>query len=145
MADGFSVQIDGLDEVLRSFSQLDTELRRNANGDLRAASKQIAANAITMLGGSGAPQETAILAATSPKSDRYVVIAAPNRKPALSGLKGTPARLAKTMGWAVEGGSKHTAGRAGGMVARHMPAIQARAVPEYQKALANILREYGLL
>ena len=145
MADSYTYSIDGLDAVLRSFGQLDTELRRNANGDLRAASKQIGVNAITMLGGSGAPQEGKILAATAPKSDRYVVIAAPNRKPALSGLKRTPARLAKTMGWAVETGSKHTGGRVGKMVASHIPAIQARAIPEYQKALANILREYRLI
>ena len=38
-------------------------------------------------GGSGSPQEAKILAAAGIKSDRFVVVGVPNRKPALSGLQ----------------------------------------------------------
>lgn len=149
MADMISVEIEGLDECLRAFQGLQSDLRRVANGELRQAAKAIGRDVvIPMLGGSGAPQESAILAAAGPKSDRYVVVAVPNRKPKLSGLKKTPAAQAKRLGFALEGGSSyppfHGPG-AGSVVRSHIGAIEARAVPRYQQALGAILRRWGLI
>lgn len=142
------VSIEGLDEALRSFKSLDRELRKNANGELRAASKAIAADLVPMLGGSGAPQEAAILAAAGPKSDRYVVVAVPSRKPKLSGVKKQPAAMAKRLGFALEGGSdkpQFHGPKPGAMIATHRDAIARRAVPRYLAALEGIMRKYGLI
>lgn len=139
--------VDGLDECLKAFKSLEREVRKNANGELRTASKAIASSLIPMLGGSGAPQEPAILAAAAPKSDRYVVIAVPGRKPKLSGLKKTPAAMAKRIAFPVESGSDYGPfhePQPGAMVARHVPEIARRALPAYVAALNAIMRKYGL-
>lgn len=144
--DGY-VTVDGLADCLKAFNSLEKELRKNANGELRAASKAIASQVVPMLGGSGAPQEAAILAAAGPKSDRYIVLSVPSRKPKLSGLKKTPAPMAKRLAFAVEGGSDEPefGGAAqGAMVARHLPRIAAYAVPRYLAVLKAIQRKYGL-
>lgn len=146
-ADQF-VTVEGLDEAIRSFNNLDRDLRRNANGELRRASKSIAASLVPMLGGSGSPQEDAILAAAGPKSDRYVVVAIPNRKPKLSGVKNTPAAMAKRLAFPIESGSdapQFNNPRPGAMIARHRETIAARAVPRYLRALEAIMRRYNLL
>jgi hypothetical protein len=142
------ITIEGLVECLAAFKQLDAELRKEASGELRAASKQIAAGIVPMLGGSGAPQESAVLEAAGPKSDRFVAVAVPNRKPSLSGLRKTPAAAAKRIGFALEGGSdkpQFHRPAAGSLVASHKPQMAAYAVPRYQAALAAIMRKYGLL
>lgn len=148
MSSGPTITMEGIQECVKAFSNLEGELRRNANGDLRQASKQIAAGMQRILGGSGAPQEDAILAAAAPKSDRYVVLAVPSRKPRLSGLRGVPAAQAKTIGFAVESGSDEPQFRGapkGGMVFRHRRALMAYAVPRYQRAMVDIMKRYGLL
>lgn len=145
---GSGIEIDGLKECLDAFKSLDTELRKNANGELRKASKAIAKDLIPLLGGSGAPQEAAILAAAGPKPDRYVVVAVPNRKPKLSGVKKTPAAMAKRLGFAIEGGSaaEQFHGPAyGSMVARHIDRIARQAIPRYERELVAIMRKYGLI
>jgi len=149
VADPISIEIEGLDECLRAFQGLQSDLRRVANGELRQASKGIGRDVvIPMLGGSGSPQEAGILAAAGPKSDRYVVVAVPNRKPRLSGLRRTPAAQAKRLGFALEGGSDYPPfhGPAeGSVVASHIPAMTSRAVPKYQAALVSIMRKWGLI
>lgn len=71
MADPISIEIVGIEECIRAFQGLDTDLRRAANGELRTAAKGIGRDVvIPMLGGSGAPQEAGILAAAGPKPDR---------------------------------------------------------------------------
>lgn len=149
MAQSVSVEIEGLDVCLAAFKGLQGDLRRAANGELRQAAKGIGRDVvIPLLGGSGAPQEDKIIAAAGPKSDRFVVVAVPNRKPGLSGLKKTPAAQAKRLGFAIEGGSDyapfHGPG-AGSMVKTHEGAMLARAVPRYQRELVRIMRKWGLL
>lgn len=144
----YGLEVDGLDECLRAFKQLDKELRKNANGELRQASKKIATDMIPHLGGSGAPQEAAILAAAGPKSDRYVVIAVPSKKPKLSGARRTPAAQAKRIGFALERGSDYPPFRgpaSGRMIAANLPAIAKRAVPVYERTVVTIMRRYGLI
>ena len=141
------ITVTGLDECMAALKNLDADLRKNANGELRKAAGQIAAAVPAMLGGSGAPQEAAILAAAGPKSDRFVVVAVPTRKPKLSGLKRTPAAAAKRIGFALEGGSgepQFHSPAPGAMVARHMPQIAAYAVPRYEAVLAALMVKYGL-
>jgi hypothetical protein len=145
---GTKIGVEGLDECLRALNGLSGELRKNANGELRQASRAIASDIIPMLGGSGSPQEAAILAAAGPKSDRYVVVAIPVRKPALSGLKRTPAAQAKRLGWAIETGSDYPAfggPAAQSLVGRHRDRIARMAIPRYTEALAGIMRKYGCL
>lgn len=149
MAQPISIEIQGLDECLRAFQGLQKDLRRVANGELRQASKAIGREVVVpLLGGSGAPQEEKIVAAAGPKSDRYVVVAVPSKKPGLSGVRKTPAAQAKRLGFALEGGSDYPpfhGPAAGGVVADHTPEMARRAVPRYQQALAQIMRKYGLL
>jgi hypothetical protein len=142
------MKIEGLDACLASFKNLDAELRRNANGELRRASKEIANALVPMLGGSGAPQEDRILAATGAKSDRLVAVAVPNRKPRLSGVKKMSAKEAKSLGFAIEAGSgeKQFHGPTkGGLVAKNIKQITAYSVPRYEQALVGIMRKYGLI
>lgn len=141
------VTVTGLDECIAAFKGFEADLRKQANGELRAAAKQAAEGVPGMLGGSGAPQEAAILAASGPKADRYVVVAVPNRKPKLSGLKRTPAAQAKRLGFAIEGGSdapQFHGPAAGAMVERHRPQIVAHVVPRYERAIAALMTKWSL-
>lgn len=149
MAAPIVVEIEGLDACLRAFNSLDRDLRKQASGELRQASKQIGNDVvIPLLGGSGSPQEHAIIAAAGPKSDRYVVVAVPQRKPKLSGLRKTPAAQAKRLGFALEGGSDYPPfGKPaeGSLVRRHTDEMARRAVPRYLRALETIMRRHGLI
>jgi hypothetical protein len=145
---GTTIVIHGLDECLAALNGLQRDLRKEANGELRQASKQIAAEIIPMLGGSGAPQEAALLASLGPRSDRLVTVAVV-RKPRLSGLKRTPAAIAKgAVIWPVEIGSDyppfHGPGT-GSLVAKHREALARYAIPRYTEALTAILRKWDLL
>lgn len=148
MANNTGITIEGIDDCLRAFGSLEGELRKNANGELRRTSKAIAAGLVPLLGGSPSPQERAFLDAAAPKSDRYVVLAVPSRKPKLAGLRRTPAAEAKRLAWAIENGSGYAPFRsppAGGLVARNRDKITARAVPQYTRAMIDIMRKYRLL
>lgn len=150
--DNITVEIQGLDECLNAFKSLEGQLKKNANGDLRKASKAIALGIVgmfpTFANSTGAPQAGAIARAAGPKSDRYVVIAVPSKKPKLSGLKKTPADEAKRLGFAIEGGSDYPAfhnPQAGSLVQNHTAAMIAYAVPRYEAAVAELLRKYDLI
>lgn len=148
MAGGSGITVEGLDTCLAAFKNLDAELRKNANGELRRASAQIAADIIPMLGGSGAPQESRILAAARPKSDRLVVVAVPLRKPKLSGLKKTPASQARALGWAIETGSgapQFHSPAAGSLVGKHQKQMYSHAIPRYERVLIDVMRKFGLI
>jgi hypothetical protein len=145
---GTNITIDGIDRCLGAFKNLQGELRKNANGELRAASKEIANKIPGMLGGSGSPQEGKILSASGAKSDRYVVVAVPMRKPPLRGIRRTPAAQAKRLGWALETGSDYPPfhdPRPQSLVGQHRDQIARYAIPRYTEALAGIMRKYGLL
>jgi hypothetical protein len=149
---GTNITITGIDACLKAFQGLEGELRKNANGELRRASKNIASGIVDRLPGYAAstasPQAAAFAAAAGPKSDRYVVVAIPARKPRLSGLKKKSAAEAKNLAWAIEGGSDYPPFKrpaAGSFIAKHRDEIARQAIPEYTKALADIMRRYGLL
>lgn len=149
---GTNITIVGIEECLRAFQGLDKELRKNANGELRKASRQIASGIVQKIpgyaAGTGAPQAPAIAKAAGPKSDRYVVVAVPNKKPKMKGLKKTPAAKAKLIGWAVEGGSGYPPFHrpvAGSLVSSHREELAQYAIPLYTKAVADIMRKYDLI
>lgn len=145
---GTNITIEGIDECLKAFNGLERDLRRNANGELRAASKEIARGLVPMLGGSGAPQESAFIAAAGPKSDRYVVLAVPARKPRLSGVRRAPSAAAQRLVWAIEGGSgepQFHGPAAGSMVAKKRAAMANYAIPRYTAAVTRIMKKWGLL
>lgn len=141
------IQVEGLDECLAAFKGLQSDLRREANGELRTAAKQIAADMIPLLGGSGAPQEAALIASLGPRSDRLVTVAVV-RKPKLSGLKRTPAAKAKgAVLWPVEIGSdapQFHGPPTGAIAGRHRDRLARAAIPRYTEALAAIMRKWGL-
>lgn len=164
------VEIEGLDACLKAFGRLEKEMRRNANGELRKASKQISGGLKQFLGGSGSPQEPEILRAARPKADRYVVLKVPGvvphmrglqkRKPrlkpqsdkAVSAARRANARVARrskqSIVWAIEDGTAyppfHGPGK-GSLVARNMGKARRYAEPVYGAALRQIMRKYGLL
>lgn len=148
-----NIKIEGIEECLEAFKSLDRELRKNANGELRKASKEIAKGIIATklphyAEGSGSPQAAKIVKAAAPKSDRYVVIGVPQRKPRLSGMKNTPASQAKAIGWAIEGGSDYPPFHnpaVGSLVARHRRELAEYAVPRYSTELTRIMQKYGLI
>jgi hypothetical protein len=144
---GTTITINGVDECLRAFKGLQGDLRKQANGELRAAAREIATGVIPLLGGSGAPQEDPLLAALGPRSDRLVTVGV-NRKPALSGTRRMSAADAKGLFWAVEIGSDYPPFRrppTGGLVARHRESLARYAIPRYTEALARIMRKWDLL
>ena len=147
-AAGTTLTITGIDTVLASLKGLQGDLRKDANAELRAAARQIAGDLLPLLGGSGAPQEAALLASLGPRSDRLVTVAVV-RKPRLSGLRKTRAADAKgAVFWPVELGSsapQFHGPPAGGMVARHRDALARDAIPRYTEAVAQLLRKWGLL
>lgn len=149
MAAPIDLEIEGVEQCLRALQGLQGDLRKLANGELRTAAKGIGRDVvIPLLGGSGAPQEDKIVAAAGPKSDRYVVVAVPSKKPKLSGLRKTPAAKAKRIAFALEGGSTYPpfhSPRQGSVVQEHVPAMRAKAVPRYKQELARILTRYGLI
>lgn len=142
-----TLEVQGLDECIRAFNNLDRTLRRNANGELRAASKQIASGMTQYLGGGGAPQEDRIIDAVGPKSDRYVVLSVPARKPKLSGARRNSAAAAKSLVFGVEWATSSRFGGAtpGGLVRGNTKRMRAYAAPRYKLALIAIMRRYGLL
>lgn len=145
---GVTLEVTGIDECLKAFSGLEKDLRKTANGELRAAAMKTAREVIPMLGGSGSPQEAAILGSLGARSDRLPTVAVV-RKPKLSGLKKTPAGIAKgAVLWPIEQGSDYKAFHgppAGGIAGRHRAQIAQKALGSYMKALADISRKWGLL
>jgi len=147
MTAGTTLTITGIDTVLASLKGLQGDLRKDANAELRAAARQIAGDLLPLLGGSGAPQEAALLAALGPRSDRLVTVAVV-RKPRLSGLRKTRAAEAKGLFWPVELGSsapQFHGPPAGGMVARHRDALARYALPRYSAAVTALLRKWRLI
>jgi hypothetical protein len=147
MAGQVGIRIDGIEECLAAFKGLQSDLRREANSELRTAAKQIARDVIPLLGGSGAPQEARLIESLGPRSDRLVTVAVV-RKPRLSGAKRMSAADAKGLIWPVELGSDYPPFKSppqGAIVARHRERIARYAIPRYTEALAAIMRRWRLL
>ena len=148
---GTGVDFEGWAELVKKLNTLeDKVLKKDANRDLRNASKAIALDIIgsRMLGGSGVPTEPAMLAATRPKYDRYVAIQIPGTKPKLSGLKKESAARAKSLAIAIEYGSDAPALKgppSGALAGRNVSRITSKAAREWETQVDKILRKYGLI
>lgn len=147
-----SIKVEGVEECFAAFQSLERELRKNANGELRKASKEIAKGIVAKLPGyargTGSPQAEKIVKAAGPKSDRYVVVGVPQRKPRLSGMKRTTASQAKAIGWAIEGGSQYPpfhGPKQGSLVSDHKQDLMNYAAPRYSAELHRIMSKYGLV
>lgn len=168
------VTVQGLDQTLRQFDRLSAELKKKANGELRAASKAIAADLIPVINrtaaASPAPQAVAVAGTARAKSDRRVTVTigtvnpkfrnhpwtVPGVKRKVTTKKSDRVSVAFGSNYGPRGG--HRQGRGWGAnfydVARDPgglfvePAV-ARSVnaakSAYERALATILRKYGLI
>jgi hypothetical protein len=146
------VEVRGLTELVDKVQKLDRELRKEANTELRQGAKNIALRVVShrhqLLGGSGIPQEWAIVERTRPKYDRYVALQVPGAKPKLSGLRKTNAARAKSLAVAVQWGSADP--RLGGpprgaLVGRNVKRLTAYVYRDYEDVVARVLRRYGLI
>jgi hypothetical protein len=140
------VKLDGLTETLRAFQQLDKELRREANGELRKAARECAAELAVELRAAAAASPTPVAGrvATSirVRSDRIpVVIVGGNRKVGVRGGR------AGALVWGSELGGEHfAAGRGPGYwIAPTVRRFATNgAVTRYKRAVYDLLRKYGL-
>lgn len=147
-----TVKVQGIGELVGKIQDLDRELRREANTEMRQGAKDIAIRVNnrrhTFLGGSGTPTERAIVEQTSPKYDRYVALQVPGTKPKLRGLKRTRAARAKSLAVAVEWGSTDPRLKGppkGALVGRNIGKIERFVYADYQALVHRVLTRYGLI
>ena len=168
------VQIEGLDEVLKSFNGLQKDLRKEANRELREAASQIAtAHLMPALPGwaaaaSTAPLATKVVQTARVRRDRKVAVRIGSVLPPLDSFsKGRRMKRKKENAAAVAWGSEsgpdggHLPGSASGgegrnfyrvprnlsgfWIGRNLGRISPKAVDAYTTALISIARKYGLL
>jgi hypothetical protein len=143
--------IEGLTETLRAFQGLERDIRRQANGELRAAAGTCASGLVDELraaaGGSGVPVAPRVARSVRIKSDRL---------PAVSiggairvGRRGAPA---SRLLWGSEHGPRGAVnhfGVAPGPGYWIKPTVErfgkSRAVDAYKRAVVSIMRHYRLL
>jgi hypothetical protein len=142
-----SIQIEGLTETLRAVSGLEADLRRTANGQLRQAAGEIAAQGVGLVRSSaaacGVPAAPLVASTARVKSDRLpsIQIGGPRKV----GRYGAPAAA---LLWGTEhGGHNFAAGASSGYWIK--PAVDrlkaGPAVEAYKRAVAAILARWGLL
>ena len=146
------IRVDGLAEMVTKLNGLERDLRRNASGELRQGAKGISLGVVarrhSLLGGSGTPQEWGIVEKARVKYDRFVAVQIPGVKPALSGVRRTPAARARSLAIAVEYGStdpRLSGPPRGALVGRNIGRIIDHVRGDYQSLVLHVLRKYGLL
>jgi hypothetical protein len=157
------LQANGVDTILADIQFFDAAVKRLVNGQLRRASKQIAAAALPVVrsavAGSPVPQAGAMAATARAKSDRRPVVVVGAVNPKLSGWRrgGNPrwkgslafgAELGGKQAWRVHKpgggtyvrGNIYRAGRSSGYgIGRNTARIADAIVPAYYQALVDIL------
>lgn len=149
MATTANYTIEGLDEALKAVQGLQSDLRTMANRELRAASKEIAADAARQLPGmaSGAAQSVPVASTARPKSDRIPVVKIPGKKVPISGIRrsrGLNASRQVAFGATGGGVAKQFGGTRNWIHANRMRLLQLGMV-RYQAALRATLSRYGLI
>ena len=169
-----SVEIEGINECLKKFSQLEGDLRKEANRELRAAAKEIALREVMpALPGwaSRAPQPrlaAAIAEGARVRSDRMISVRLGSVVPQVSGFKKSRIMKRKkqnmaALAWGSEVGPNggHTPGSksggegtnfyAGGgresggkWIKPNIDEIAPKAVDHYKDALLAIMRKYEI-
>ena len=149
MATTANYTIDGLDEALKAIGSLQSDLRRMANSELRAASKQIATDAAGRLPAysSGAAQASAVASTARPKSDRMPVVRIPGKKVPIAGVRrsrGLAASRQVAFG-ATGGGTARQFAGTRNWIHQHRTDLLAIGLVRYQTALRATLQRYGLI
>jgi hypothetical protein len=152
--DGRTVQIIGLKEVLRMFNDLDGELRKTANGELRQAARKIADDLqqkVQSSGGGPAPQGAAVAQTARARNDRIVKVAVPGvnirfSRESVGGSRRGAVAFGANYGPA---GSinyyKVARNTSGYFVEPAVDDVMNLADERYMTALDSILRRYGLI
>jgi hypothetical protein len=140
------ISIDGMDETLRAFRGLDTDLRKEANAEIRAAARVAATELANELRAAAAaaatPVARRVAASIAVKSDRYPTVSIGGSKRV--GRRGAPAAA---LVWGSEQGGRNFAAAGGGSywIAPTVDRFQGSlAVPIFETALAAIVARYGL-
>lgn len=142
----FTVTTEGVQETIDAVKGVAKDLRKEANAEIRAASKIIAGRLVMDLqasaSSSGVPVAPRVASSARVKSDRFPTVTVGGTKAV--GRRGAPAgRLV----WGSERGGRNFAAPEGGeywigpTVRRF---ADSRAVPIYLAAVASIIRRYQL-
>ena len=152
MASGaLSLEVDGLTETLKAFQGLEADLRREANGKLRAAARECATRLAALLvraaGACGVPVAPRVARSIRVKTDRLpvVTIGGPSKVGAHGGTAGA-------LVWGSEQGPKGdvnhfaVAPSSGYWIAPTVARFASDdAVSVYLRAVVDIERSYGLI
>lgn len=161
---GFSVTIEGADEILKAVQELPKEIRRMANFEFRQASKGIAdtmaAEIRTGQYASGAPQARKVAATAARKYDRLPVVKIPTTRVGLSGQggRGSSGRRVKyrnrraagfgedrRIAWGATGAGGYRFPGTRRWTADLRPDAVRLASDMWFEAAADIMRRYGLM
>src|SRR5262245_60576018 len=147
----FDVEVDGLTETLAAFRGLEADLRRQANGELRAAARECASLLVAELrqaaAASGVPVAARVARSIRVKNDRLPAVQLGGSRKV--GRTGAPAAL---LLWGSEHGPagdvNHFAvapNQSGYWIAPTTARFaRSRAMTTYRGAVAEIMRRYGL-
>lgn len=150
MAAGFSVRVDGLQETLDSLRGIETDLRKEANSEIRLAAKAVAGSLVVALQGaaaaSGVPVAPRVASSAKVKSDRFPTVVIGGSKKV--GRRGAPA---SALVWGSENGPRGSVNHfgvppgSGYWIAPTVERIEtSRAVPEFTQAIEAIVHRYRL-
>jgi len=147
-----SVDVQGVQETLKAFSGLEADLRKTANGELRAAAKECAGALVVDLqaaaGGSGVPVARRVAASIKVKSDRIPVVSIGG--PKRVGVRGGSAGA---LLWGSERGPAGPVNHfgvaqnaAGYWIAPTVERFASSKAPDvYRRKVYEIMRKWGLV
>lgn len=146
-----NIEVEGLMETIKSFSEIEAEFRKQANGELRTAAGDCARMLVgklqTSAAASGVPVAPRVASATRVKSDRLPVVSIGGSKRV--GIRGAPA---SRLLWGSEHGPKGDVNHFGVPPSSGYwikPAVERfkgnEAIRIYRGKVAEIMRKYGLL
>lgn len=142
-----NIEVEGLTETLKAFQGLETDIRRQANGELRQAAGECARGLVSELqssaAASGVPVAPRVASSVRVKSDRLPSVTIGGSKRV--GIRGAPA---SRLMWGSESGGKNFGRPAGGQY-WIAPAVDRfkgnEAITHYRVAVGRIMRKYGLI
>ena len=148
-----SVEIDGLTDTLKAFRGLESDLRKEANSELRAAATEcatgLARDLVSAAASSGVPVAPRVATSIKVKRDRIPVVSIGGSKRVGTGKRGAAAALV----WGSEHGPKGDPNRfavapnsGGYWIAPTVKRFgEGPALSTYKRAVADIMRKWGLL
>lgn len=148
-----SIEMVGLDDVLRSFSSLERDLKRTANGELRAGAKKIADRLVQKLhkAGSVTPQGPAAGKTARAKSDRTVkvklgAVGIPFQRGKITGKRAVAVTYGANYGPLGEVNYyKAPRNAAGYWIEPTVKPMEQQALRDYENLLVRMMRKYGLV